>query len=163
MSGLRFLLMIITTFKWEQFIFIDLFFSYSTTKRAVILVFSGGGKGWSQITKQKSRVCEAESARFHLHWAEQACWQGNTSGEGQQSTLWPCWRQWHNSNSCRVRASSFLSWVSFSLLQAAARARHRVVLQTKLTEAKSQNKTQVDGRAFVQEVLSAGSIIFLYF
>lgn len=64
---------------------------------------------WVPNNQTKEPVWEAESTRIHLRRAKQACWQGDTWGEGQQSTLWPCWRQWHNSNSCRVRASSFQS------------------------------------------------------
>ena len=74
----------------------------------------GGTKGFTN-TKTKEPVCEAESVWIHLRRAEQACWQENTSGEGQPSTLWLCWRQWHNSNTCRAQASSFLNLLSLSL------------------------------------------------
>ena len=116
------------------------------TKMAVIVVFFGRG-GWFPNTQTKEPVCEAESSRIHLCWAEQACWQGNTSGEGQPSTLWLCWRQWHNSNTCRVHASSslnllslFLSLsVSLSLWQAAHKTRNGARTQTELSLTKWQN------------------------
>lgn len=85
-----------------------------STKRAVMVVFFGGG-GWFPNTPTKEPVCEAESTWIHLRRAEQACWQGNTLGEGQPSTLWLCWRQWHYSNTCRVHASSFLNLLSLSV------------------------------------------------
>lgn len=66
-------------------------------------------------TQTKGSVCEAECVWIHLQRAEQACWQGNTSGEGQPSTLWLRWRQWHNSNTCRVHSSSFLNLLSLSV------------------------------------------------
>lgn len=75
----------------------------------------GGSAKSFPNTQTKGSVCEAESVWIHLHRAEQACWQGNTSGEGHPSTLWLCWRQWHNSNTCRVHASSFLNLLSLSL------------------------------------------------
>lgn len=74
--------------------------------------FEGGESKCFPNTPTKEHVCGVGSVWIHLLWAEQACWQGNTSGEGQPSTLWLCWRQWHNSNSCRVLASSFLNLLS---------------------------------------------------
>lgn len=98
-----------------------------TTKRWWCLVVREEEKqeGWTKCfpnTQTKERVCELQSVWIHLRWAEQACWQGNTWGEGQPSTLCLCWRQWHNSNTCRVHASSFLNLLS-SLWQAAAKTR----------------------------------------
>lgn len=71
---------------------------------------------WLPNSQTKESLCEAEGARIHLRRAKQACWQGNTLGEGQPSTLWLCWRQWHYSNTCRVLASSFLNQLSLSEL-----------------------------------------------
>lgn len=156
------LLSIITIFKfkWTAY-FYKSPFSPGQQRRWWFWYFLG--EGWFPNNQTKELVCEAEGTGIHLRLAEQACLQGNTSGEGQQSTLWPCWRQWHNSNSYRVRASSFQSWVSFSLLQAAAKASHGATLQTKLAEVKSQSKTHLDYRAFMQEAECAGTIIFWSF
>lgn len=42
---------------------------------------------WLPNSQTKESLCEAERARIHLRRAKQACWQGNTLGEGQPSTL----------------------------------------------------------------------------
>lgn len=45
---------------------------------------------WLLNSQTKEPLCEAERARIHLRRAKQACWQGNTLGEGQPSTLRLC-------------------------------------------------------------------------
>lgn len=87
----------------------------------------------------KEPLCEAESSRIHLRRAKQACWQGNTLGEGQPSTLWLCWRQWHYSNTCRVLASSFLNQRSLTGWQGAAKTRHGVGTAARLTVTAKEN------------------------
>lgn len=86
-------------------------------------------------TQTKGPVSEAESVSIHLCWAQQASWQGNTSGEGQQSTLWVCWRQWHNSNSCREHASSFLNLLSHCTSQACGRLTPKPGMELELWES----------------------------
>lgn len=94
-------------------------------------------------TQTKGPVSEAESVSIHLCWAQQASWQGNTSGEGQQSTLWVCWRQWHNSNSCREHASSFLNLLSHCTSQACGRLTPKPGMELELWESTS-NQQRLD-------------------
>lgn len=114
-----------------------------STNRAVMMVFFGREGGF-QNTLTKEPVCEAESPWIHLCRAEQDCWQGNTLGEGQPSTLWLCWRQWHYSNTCSVHASSFQKLLSLPLLslplwQATAKTRHGIGASTKLSRTEQQH------------------------
>lgn len=152
LSGLHLLLVIITfKFKRTVYFYRSLFLQHDKESREFGIFW-----WWVPNNQTKEPVCEAESARIHLRWAKQACWQGNTSGEGQQATLWPCWRQWHNSNSCRVRASSLQS--RSPSLCCRLQLKPDAALRLKLTAAKSQKQN----RAFMQNRPSAGRVVFLY-
>lgn len=147
LSGLHLLLVIITfKFKRAVYFYRSPFLQHNKESREFGIFW-----WWVPNNQTKEPVCEAESARIHLRWAKQACWQGNTSGEGQQSTLWPCWRQWHNSNSCRVRASSLQS--RSPSLCCRLQLKPDAALRLKLTAAKSQNKTGHSCTDRLQEAL----------
>ena len=77
--------------------------------------------------------------------AEQACWQENTSGEGQQSLLWPCWRQWHNSNTYRVQLPAFTLWRGCEQNPAWSPLRARQIPRCEKLERSSVQQTRLLG------------------